>query len=116
MDSNWTMTVLAASLRQRASELGLSLAEAARKAGLTERRFGNYVAGTREPDLGTLIRIAMALETSPDKLLDFKVARDPDANDRELLISRILKSAQEMDTPTLRIVALQAEAVTGSKI
>lgn len=57
-------------LRKRTEELGLSYAEAARRAGLSERRFGNYLAGIREPDLATLCRIAEALAATPNELLD----------------------------------------------
>lgn len=37
--------------------------------GLSERRFGNYVGGRREPDLATLVKIASTLDTSPNGLL-----------------------------------------------
>ena len=57
------------SIRKRAKELGLSNAEVARRAGLTERRYGNYVTGRREPDLATFLRIAEALGSTPDQLL-----------------------------------------------
>lgn len=50
-------------------DLGLSDAEVARRAGLSARRYGNYVQGLREPDLATLVRISRALQTTPDALL-----------------------------------------------
>ncbi|MEQ8965565.1 MAG: helix-turn-helix transcriptional regulator [Azospirillaceae bacterium] len=56
-------------LRARARELGLSDAEVARRAGLTQRRYGHYVRNTREPDLATLVRIAGVLGTTPNRLL-----------------------------------------------
>lgn len=59
-------------LRRKVSALGLSLSEAARRAGVSERRFSNYVCERREPDLATLMRIAAALETTPDALLGVK--------------------------------------------
>lgn len=58
-------------MRLRASEIGLSDAEVARRAGLDEGRYGNYVRDTREPDLATLVRICRALATTPDALLGF---------------------------------------------
>ena len=58
-------------LRHRALELGLSDAEVARRAGLSERRYGNYVVGRREPDFQTLERICTALATTPNELLGF---------------------------------------------
>ena len=65
------MEPFASNLRKRAEELGISNAEAARRVGLSERRYGNYISGRREPDLATLVRIATVLETSPDELLSF---------------------------------------------
>ena len=38
-----------------ARELGLSDAEVARRAGLSERRYGYYATGEREPNLATLV-------------------------------------------------------------
>lgn len=63
------MELFAQNLRKRAEELGISNAEAARRAGLSERRYGNYVSGRREPDLATLVRIAAVLATTPNDLL-----------------------------------------------
>ncbi len=51
------MELLGKQLRKRARQLGLSDAEAARRARLGERRYGHYVTGTREPNLATLLRI-----------------------------------------------------------
>lgn len=56
-------------LRRRANEIGLSDAEVARRAGLDEGRYGNYVRDAREPDLATLVRISQVLATTPDVLL-----------------------------------------------
>ncbi len=63
------MESFASNLKQRAVDLGLSNAEVARRAGLTERRYGNYITGRREPDLATLVRIASVLESSPNVTL-----------------------------------------------
>lgn len=63
------MELFATNLRKRAEELGISNAEVARRAGLSERRYGNYVSGRREPDLATLVRIASVLATTPNELL-----------------------------------------------
>ena len=65
------MDAFADNLKRRAHELGISNAEVARRAGLSERRYGNYVSGRREPDLATLVRVAKVLETTPDALLGF---------------------------------------------
>src|SRR3954449_10591973 len=63
------MRVLGQKLRSRAKELGFSNAEVARRAGLSERRYGFYVTGDREPDLSTLLRICKVLATTPNILL-----------------------------------------------
>jgi transcriptional regulator with XRE-family HTH domain len=64
------MTPFAENLRRRAAALKLSNAEVARRAGLLERRYGNYITGEREPDLKGLVRIAAVLQTSIDDLLN----------------------------------------------
>lgn len=63
------METLSRNLRRRAKELGLSDAEVARRAGLSERRYGHYVAGTREPDFATFVRICEVLAVTPNDLL-----------------------------------------------
>ena len=56
-------------LRERARTLGLSDSEIARRLGLSQARYHNYVSDTAEPDLGTLVRICRVLGTSPDEVL-----------------------------------------------
>lgn len=63
------METLSRNLRRRAKELDLSDAEVARRAGLSERRYGHYVAGTREPDFATFLRICEVLVVTPNDLL-----------------------------------------------
>jgi transcriptional regulator with XRE-family HTH domain len=63
------MSTFARKLRERAEELQLPFAEVARRCGLTERRFGHYVSGAREPDLATLVKICSTLDTTPNTLL-----------------------------------------------
>ena len=58
-------------LRNRAAALGLTDSEVARRLGLSQARYHNYVSDTAEPDLGTLLRICRALSTSPDEVLAF---------------------------------------------
>ena len=79
------LTPFAQRLRARARHLGLSDAEVARRAGLGQPRYSNYSNGIREPDLATLVAVATALETTPDRLLgitDGAVGTDP--SDRAL--------------------------------
>jgi transcriptional regulator with XRE-family HTH domain len=104
------MDTFAAKLRDRAAELGLSNAEVARRAGLTERRYAHYVSGDREPDLTTLVRIAGVLQTTPNSLLGCEV-ESAVADQRRILIDRLLASAHVMGDYELHLVAAQAEVV-----
>ncbi len=69
MNKLWGMEPFATNLRQRAEQLGISNAKVARRAGQSDRRYGNYVSGRREPDLSTLIRIARVLGVNGDELV-----------------------------------------------
>jgi transcriptional regulator with XRE-family HTH domain len=85
------MQVLGEQLRRRARELDLTNAEVARRAGLSPRRYGNYVTGDREPDLQTLVRICKVLMTTPDQLLGFDDARSAKKkSERDRLIDKLL--------------------------
>lgn len=107
------MMVFATRLRERAAELGIAHAEAARRSGLSERRYSHYVNGIREPDLATLVRIAEALRTRPDDLLGFG---DPDeVSERSKLIARLVSAAQLLTDEVLEIVAVQTEALATSR-
>ena len=81
------MDALAGALRTRAQELGLSHAAIARRIGVSERRYANYVTGRNEPDLATRVRIAKTLQTSPDELLGF--AAETKRSKRSLLRDRL---------------------------
>lgn len=59
-------------LKARARELRLSDAAVARRVGISERRYGHYAKGDREPNLELLARIARALQTTPNHLLGFE--------------------------------------------
>jgi len=101
-------------LRQQARTLQLSDAEVARRAGLSERRYGNYVAGVREPDLGTLIKIARALSTTPNVLLGVDdMPRRPDERGRHL--ARLLSAAECLSTDEVERLVVQVEALAHSK-
>lgn len=106
------MDTLAKSLRKRAEELGLSHAEIARRVGLSERRYAHYVAGRNEPDLGTLVRIATVLETTPNELLCFGAETKRTA--RDLLRDRLNIAAESMGDRELEITVIQAEALAAT--
>jgi transcriptional regulator with XRE-family HTH domain len=102
------MDLFATNLRKRAEELGISNAEVARRAGLSERRYGNYVSGRREPDLATLVRIATVLATTPNQLLIGEISvESPD----ELVRQRTVAALTALRTDDLERVAIMVEAL-----
>jgi len=103
------MKIFAKRLKQQTLHLGVSNSEAARRAGLAERRFNNYCNDEREPDLATLVRIAKALETTPDRLLGAGEA--PERGPRETLLDRLTSAARVLPITELELVTIQTEAV-----
>ena len=103
------MKVFGDRLKQQAQNLGISNAEAARRAGLAERRFNNYCNDEREPDLKTLVRIAQALETTLDHLLG--VHDLPQRGPREALLDRLSSACRTLPIKELEIVTIQTEAL-----
>lgn len=106
------MEVFAKNLRQRAAALGLSNAEVARRLGLEERRYGNYVTGRREPDLATLLRISEVLGVSLDLLLSSNDAGAQNALD--ILRSRLATAATVLSEQELQSVVIQVEALAAN--
>lgn len=101
------MDIFIQRLRERAAQLGISNAEAARRSGLEERRYAHYVTGRREPDLETLVRIAQSLGTTPNWLL----GEDDAPSARNGLIDRLLMAGRAMSDAELTTTVVQAEAV-----
>ena len=104
------MDGLGENLRKRADELGISNAEAARRAGLAERRYGNYVTGRNEPDLATLVRIAQVLKTSPNELLNFDGVTKTSSKG-EILRDRIAAAVDVLGNTDRESIATFAEAL-----
>jgi transcriptional regulator with XRE-family HTH domain len=104
------MRTLAARLRKRAGELKISNNEAARRAGLSTGRYGHYIRGRSEPDFATLMRIAEALETTPDALMGFKPGKR-DRAQRSALRTRLTAAANALSDRELEILVVEAEAV-----
>lgn len=102
--------MFAANLRKRAEELGISNAEVARRAGLSERRYGNYVSGRREPDLATLVKIATVLATTPNDLLMDRLT-GTDHSSREFARARIAAALAALRDDDLERVAIMLEAL-----
>ena len=103
------MEPMASRLRERARELNLSDAEVGRRAGLSERRYGNYVRGAREPDLGTVLRICAVLDVTPNDLL---LASEPrSGSDRERWLARLMASGRQLGVEDLKLAVGQLEAL-----
>jgi transcriptional regulator with XRE-family HTH domain len=104
------MEMFATRLRQRARQLGISNSEAARRAGLDERRYQHYISGRSEPNLATILQIARALDTHPNDLLGV-AAQSRGKMDRARLIKRLQSAAKAMSDEALELTVVQAEAV-----
>jgi len=90
-------------MRVRARELGIPDAEVARRAGLTQQRYANYVADRHEPDLETFARLCSALQLSADRLLGEPVFVPPSPRLEEVLT--------RLDAVSMAALALVAEAL-----
>lgn len=88
-------------LKSRIKALGLTDAEVARRAGLSETRFAHYTRDRREPDFGTFVRICRLLSTTPNDLLAFDSPSDGD-DEAAILRDRLMAVALTMDEPVLR--------------
>jgi len=106
------MDGLGEKLRARARELGLSDTEVARRLGLSQSRYANYVVDKREPDFATFIRICRVLGTTPDRLLGFGPAQ-ASSSDEERLREEILASALSMSRKGLTTLAEVGRALAG---
>lgn len=105
------MELFAKRLHERAKQLGISNAEAARRVGLDERRYAHYASGRREPDLETLKAIAKRLGTTPNWLLGVSETLNQEPKRTEL-IDRLIIAASQMTMEELRIILVQSEAVS----
>ncbi|WP_315764265.1 helix-turn-helix transcriptional regulator [Bradyrhizobium sp. SZCCHNR2009] len=109
------MQVLGQKLRSRAKELGFSNAEVARRAGLSERRYGFYVTGDREPDLSALLRICKVLATTPNMLLG--ISEDgKESSSRAALVERLRIASRGLSENDLQSLVIQAEALVAHRV
>lgn len=104
------MEIFAQRLRERAKQLGISNAAAARRVGLDERRYAHYASGRREPDMATLVNIAEILETTPNWLLGV-ISNVKLAGEKAKLVDRFENAASGMRADELELCVIQAEAV-----
>lgn len=103
------MDIFAQRLKERAADLGISNAQAARLCELDERRYANYANDQREPDLMTLAKIARVLSTSTDHLLGLT---DPQPQtERARLLDRLNVAAASLSDEELRTIVTQTEAL-----
>src|SRR5262249_22302162 len=100
-------------LRERARELGLSDAEVARRAGLSERRYSYYTTGEAEPNLATLIPICDGLRVTPNDLF-LPGTKPPAQSVRQRLVNRITTAARQLGSAQLEIAACQIECLMRS--
>ena len=97
-------------LRKRAAALGLTDSEVARRLGLSQARYHNYVSDTAEPDLATLLRICRTLSTSPDEVLAFDGAMSSAMGD-DLHRDRVTSAISGMEGDALAYAADLVEAL-----
>ncbi len=101
-------------LRDRARALGMSDADVARQAGLSEPRYGHYVRGAREPNLELMCKISRVLGVTPNALLGFEA--DPsDDEERNQHIWRIKTALDTLSNDDLELTVLLIEALLKSR-
>ncbi|QRY70599.1 helix-turn-helix domain-containing protein (plasmid) [Ensifer sp. PDNC004] len=108
------METFALNLKRRAEQLGISNAEVARRAGLSDRRYGNYVSGVREPDLSTLVRIADVLGSSVDELLGVNPTDNTIRTIEEQFQDRITVALKALKSEDLQRLVLMIEALASA--
>ncbi len=97
-------------LRKRARDLDLPDAEIARRAGLSTQRYGHYVAGRREPDLATLVRICRALDVTPNDVLLGPMKRVGRSR-VDKLNARLNAAANVLEADDLQVAVKQVEVL-----
>lgn len=107
------MDIFAKNLKNRAAELRISNAEAARRCEVEERRYANYTNNSREPDLGTLAKIATTLSVSVDWLLGLTEKRP--TTDEDMLIERLAFAARSLPKAQLEMIVTQVEALAPNR-
>jgi len=104
------MILFGEKLRESAERLGISNAEVANRAGLSERRYGHYVTSTREPDLATLVRIAQVLNTTPNDLLGFEESSRKQSKHAQI-IERLHAAEETLAADDLEILLVLADGL-----
>ena len=102
-------------LRDRATVLGLSDSEVARRVGLSQARYHNYVADVTEPDLATFVRICRTLGVSPNEALGYD-ARVSSPTGDDLSRERVHSAVQAIEGDVLAYTADMLEALVNSRL
>jgi len=101
-------------LRARGQQLELSDAAIARRLGISQSRYTNYVNGHREPDFAMLARICLVLHTTPSDLLGFDgPGAQKQADNRSL--QRIAAAARALNPKTLRMAVVVMDAIAANQ-
>ena len=101
-------------LRARGQQLELSDAAIARRLGISQSRYTNYVKGHREPDFAMLARICLVLHTTPNDLLGFEGPGAQQQADNRYL-QRIAAAARVLNPETLRMAVVVMDAMTANQ-
>ena len=104
------MEIFADRIRRRTDELEISLAEVARRAGISDRSLSHYLGGRSEPNLATLIRLAGVLGTTPNDLLGIEPKADKKLSERDRLLKRACATIDQFETDRLRLIVAMLEA------
>lgn len=99
-------------LKARARELGLSDSEVARRLGIAQTRYANYVGDRHEPNLDTLLQICAVLSLEPAELLGFETPTSGSAAAK--MRKRIQTSCLLMDDATLRVMVRVTDALAAT--
>ena len=101
-------------LRARGRQLELSDAAIARRLGISQSRYTNYVNGHREPDFAMLTRICRVLHTTPNDLLDFTAPGAKTAEESRDL-QRIMAAAQALAPENLKMAVVVMDAIAAQR-
>lgn len=100
-------------LRVRARELGWSDAEVARRAGIAQTRYANYVSDRHEPDLATFARICSVLGASASDLLGQTLGEKDEAG---RLRAHVASAMEALDVNSLATLVAVTEGLIARMI
>jgi transcriptional regulator with XRE-family HTH domain len=102
-------------LSQRATELELTGAEVARRAGINPRVYNYYVNGEREPGVSELRKICAALELTADELLHREIFPARGDRDTHVATARLQDAMWELRADDLELLADVATYVSSRR-